>query len=61
MKLTKLTVMGSRWYATLTEGNLTIGGLFGAPTEFPATMTREAVIAAIKQKTPYIVITEEVG
>jgi hypothetical protein len=56
MELTRLFTMGSRWYATLKDGNLTIGGMFGAPTEFPATMSREAVLAAIRAKTPSVTI-----
>lgn len=54
MKITKLHVMGSRWYATFVDGNLTIGGFFGAPTNFPASMTRQQVLDAIKQQTPEI-------
>jgi hypothetical protein len=56
MTLIKLHTLGGRWYAGIREGNLTIGGLFGAPTAFPASMSRDDVIAAIKRSTPEIEI-----
>lgn len=59
MKVSNLHIIGSRWYVTYVDGNLTIGGLFGAPTDFPATMTRDEVIAAIKRLTPEVEIEPE--
>lgn len=58
MTLIKLHAMGSRWYATVRDGNLTIGGLFGAPTQFPSTMARDEVIAAMLRLTPDLEVTE---
>jgi len=52
VKLLKLFKMGSRWYASVQDGNFTMGGFFGAPTMFPATMSREAVLAAMQRATP---------
>lgn len=56
MRLTKLHVMGSRWYAIVVDGNLTIGGMFGAPTAFPSSMPRSEVIAAMRRLTPELVV-----
>ena len=55
MELTRLYTMGSRWYATVRDGNLTNT----APTEFPATMRRVNVLKAIRSRTPDIAIAVE--
>ncbi len=55
-ELIKLHTMGPRWYAGYREGNITIGGMFGAPTIFPRTMSKDEVIAEIKKQDPDIVI-----
>lgn len=60
-QLISLNRMGSRWYAGYREGNLTIGGMFGAPTCFPAAMTRDEVIAEITRQTPDIEIRCDQG
>jgi hypothetical protein len=54
--LTRLFTMGSRWYATYREGNLTIS----APTSFSRTMTRAEVIAATRRLTPGLIVAPEV-
>lgn len=59
-ELVKLFTMGSRWYAGIRDGNITIGGLFGAPTAFPATMTRDEVLAEMRRRTPDLQINESV-
>lgn len=41
-------------YVREDRATLTIGGLFGAPTAFPASMPREDVISAIRKLSPEV-------
>lgn len=51
-KLTALSILGSRWYATYVDGNIS----YKAPTVFSRSLPREQVIVEIRRRTPEVEI-----
>lgn len=51
-KLTALSILGSRWYATIVDGNLTQK----SPTNFSRHLTLVEVVAEIRRRTPDVSI-----
>jgi hypothetical protein len=48
MTLTKLHKMGSRWYATVVDGNMTSS----APTCYHSSLTQAQVLKDIRKRSP---------
>ena len=56
MRLIALHAVGQHWYATVSYGNVQ----HRAPTPFLTSMSHDEVIAAIKRRSPDLVIAETV-